>query len=78
MSDAKSRLSWSGAFDAFAGGVGFILTTPRVWIYSAIPAAVMSLLMIGFAVLAIWGGARFGEWIFGADRTTSRCDMGDA
>src|SRR5262249_42678804 len=70
MSDANPRLSWSSAFDAFAGGVGFILTTPRVWLYSAIPAAVMCLLLIGFPVLPIWGGPRFSDGFFGADRRT--------
>ena len=67
MPDAKSRLRWTGAFDAFAGGIGFIFGTPRVWVFAAVPAAMMALLTIVFTILTIWGSTRIGRWIFGVD-----------
>jgi len=70
MPEAKSHLSWTGAFDAFAGGVGFIIGTPRTWPLAALPAAIMTLLTILFTVLAVWGSAEFSAWVFGSERGT--------
>ena len=40
---------------AVLGGIGFVLVTPRVWFYAAVPALVLVLLACGLAGLAIYG-----------------------
>ena len=64
----QQSLTTLSAFDAFAGGVGFIVTTPRVWLYALVPAVVMGLLTIVFTVLAVLGSTKLSAWIFGAER----------
>jgi CysZ protein len=57
-----------GALDglgAFAGGVGFVLTTPRVWGYALVPVGMMLLLTCGLGVAGVWGAGRAGEAVFG-------------
>jgi CysZ protein len=60
----------SSAIDAFFGGIGFILFTPSVWIWAAVPAALMMVLMCGGTALVFWGGASQLESLFGPDRGT--------
>ena len=51
---------------AFVGGVGFVLTTPRVWGYALVPVGMMLLLTCGLAVAGVWGAGRASEAVFGA------------
>src|SRR5207245_963729 len=67
---ASPRLTTFGAFDAFAGGVDFVVGSPRVWPYAAVPAAVMALLTFLFTAVAVWGSAHLAAWIFGHDLGT--------
>src|SRR4051812_16487516 len=50
---------------AFAGGIGFVLTTPSVWGYALVPAAVMLVLACGLGALGIWGSLRATDALLG-------------
>jgi len=50
---------------AFAGGIGFVLTTPSVWGYALVPAAVMLVLACGLGALGIWGSLRTTDALLG-------------
>lgn len=47
-------LSFGSAVRAFIQGIGFIIGTPAVWIYAAVPAGMMVLLTLAFGSLGIW------------------------
>jgi uncharacterized protein involved in cysteine biosynthesis len=70
MSADKPRLTTLRAFDAFAGGIGFILGTPRVWLHAAVPAVMMTLLLVAFTCLGGWGAVEVGHEAFGVHRGT--------
>jgi CysZ protein len=63
---AERSLGVLGGLDAFAGGVGFVLVTPRVWGYALVPVGMMLLLTCGLGVAGVWGAGRAGEAVFGA------------
>lgn len=50
---------------AFFGGIGFVLTTPSVWPYAAVPVFMLLLLCCGTAVLGSWGSWELSRWIIG-------------
>jgi CysZ protein len=52
---------------AFAGGIGFVLTTPSLWGYALVPVVMMFLLTCGLGLLGIWGSARLSAGLFGED-----------
>ena len=63
------RRSWYyPAHRRFFGGIGFILTTPRMWPLAAVPAAVLTILLIGLTALGVWGAAESSALLFGQDR----------
>jgi CysZ protein len=68
VADQRSRLSTLGAIDAFFGGIGFILATPRMWPLAIVPAAVLTVLVIGLTALGVWGAAESSALLFGQDR----------
>ncbi len=68
MADRRSRLTTFGAIDAFVGGIGFILTTPRMWPLAVVPAAVLTILVIGLTAFGVWGAAESSALLFGQDR----------
>jgi CysZ protein len=68
MANRRSRLTTFGAIDAFFGGIGFILTTPRIWPLAAVPAVVLTIVLIGLTALGIWGAAESSAFLFGHDR----------
>ena len=70
MPDRRTGVTTLGAIDAFVGGIGFILATPRMWPLAAVPAAVLTLLLIAFAAAGFWGAAELSEIVFGSDRET--------
>src|SRR5712691_3785271 len=70
MAERRTRLTTLGAIDAFFGGVGFILKTPRIWGLAAVPAIVLVLLFGGFLVLAIWGAFELDRELFGPNLGT--------
>ena len=45
----------SDALDGFVGGISFVLFTPSVWPWAAVPALIMLVLMCGGGVLGVWG-----------------------
>lgn len=68
MSHQRSRLTTIGALDAFFGGIIFILTTPRMWPLAVVPAAILTILLIGLTVAGVWGAAESSALLFGHDR----------
>jgi uncharacterized protein involved in cysteine biosynthesis len=68
MNDDFDSIGISAALDAFLGGIGFILFTPSVWIWAAVPALLTAVLMCGGTALVVWGAASQLESWFGPDR----------
>jgi CysZ protein len=52
---------------AFGGGIGFVLSTPRVWGYALVPVSMLLLLCCGFFGLGYWGAHHLSTWIIGSD-----------
>lgn len=50
---------------AFFSGFKFIVTTPSIWGYAAVPVVVAMLLTTGFMVLGVWGAGAGASAIFG-------------
>jgi CysZ protein len=40
---------------AFFGGVGFVVSSPRLWPYAAVPVGVLFVLVAGAGALGLWG-----------------------
>jgi CysZ protein len=53
--DEFDAIGLSHAVDGFAGGIMFVLGTPRVWGWAAVPAVMMLILMCGGGALGTWG-----------------------
>jgi CysZ protein len=68
MADRPTRVTTLSAIGAFVGGIGFILTTPRMWPLAVVPAAVLTILLIGLTTLGVWGAAELSAMLFGQDR----------
>ncbi len=54
-------------FDAFTGGIGFIVITPRVWGYALVPVAMLLMLFCGLSGLALSYSHSFGHWAIAPD-----------
>lgn len=54
-------------FEAFVGGIGFVMATPRVWAYALVPVGMLLLLSCGFFGLGIWGSHHLSSWLIGPD-----------
>src|SRR5438105_3053201 len=49
---------------AFAGGIGFVVSTPAVWGYALVPVAMVTVLLCALGGLAIWGALYLGgAWL---------------
>jgi CysZ protein len=72
---SQSRRTSPGVFGgvrAFAGGIGFVVSTPAVWGWSLVPAGFVALLSLGLCGISWWGAweaskalvgeANFGTW----------------
>lgn len=70
MNDEFDSIGISSALKAFAGGIGFVLTTPTVWPWATVPAAIMLMLMCGVTGLGWWGAAELLASLFGPQRDT--------
>jgi CysZ protein len=68
--DDQRQLSISDGLRAFAGGIGFVLTTPRVWPYAVVPAIIMLLLTIGLSILGVYGAGWLTDLLFGEELST--------
>jgi CysZ protein len=42
-------------FEAFLGGINFIITTPSVWLHALVPALLVLVLACGLSWLGVWG-----------------------
>ncbi|HEY7311687.1 MAG TPA: EI24 domain-containing protein [Gemmataceae bacterium] len=65
--EPAGKLGLFGGFQAFAGGIGFVVVTPRVWGYALVPLAMLLLLSCGLTGLAIWGSHLLSAKIVGPD-----------
>lgn len=61
----RSSIGAFGGLRAFAGGVGFVLTTPAVWGWSLVPAAFMVLVSVVTCGLSWWGAWEAGRAVAG-------------
>ena len=63
-------LGVGAALRAFLQGIGFIIGTPSVWGYAAVPAAMMLVLTLLFGGLGIWAANRGSAAILGEVSST--------
>ncbi len=69
MSDSRRslrprRLGIAAGLRAFAGGIGFVVSTPAVWGYALVPVAMVTVLLCALGGLAIWGALYLGgAWL---------------
>ncbi len=54
---------------AVAGGIGFVLFRPRVWLYAAVPALLLMILACGLAGLGIYGADWLRKALLGEPET---------
>lgn len=66
-SSVRGRVTLVSGLQAFAGGIGFVLATPRVWGYAMVPVGMFVLLFCGLMGLGIWGSYHFGNWLIRPD-----------
>lgn len=66
----ESSLGIGAGLSAFAGGIGFVIGTPRVWLYSLVPMVVMVFVTILLSVLFVWGGLALTGWVVGQPEST--------
>jgi CysZ protein len=61
------RVTWMSGLEAFGGGIGFVVITPRVWGYALVPMGMLLLLFCGFGGVGIWASHYFGNWAIASD-----------
>jgi CysZ protein len=61
------KLGLLGGLEAFGSGIGFIVTTPRVWGYALVPVTMLLLLSCGLTGLGVWGSHHLSTSLFGED-----------
>lgn len=61
------RVTLLSGLEAFLGGIGFVIATPRVWPYALVPVAMLLLLSCGLFGLSIWGSHYLSDWLIGPD-----------
>lgn len=64
---AQGRVTLLNGMEAFSGGIGFVLTTPRVWGYALVPVGMLVLLSCGLSGLAFWGSHHVSSRLIGPD-----------
>src|SRR5579859_3462450 len=63
--ERSSPLGISDGFSGFGGGIVFVLTTPRIWLYALVPCAVMIFVTAVLTVLFLWGGVHLSAAVLG-------------
>lgn len=66
---SAARIGFFDGVTALFGGLGFIVTTPRMWGWALIPTVVASGLFVGLGGLGVWGGASLAERVVGESVT---------
>jgi CysZ protein len=66
-SEGSGRLTLLSGLEAFGGGIGFVIVTPRVWGYALVPVSMLLLLICGLSGLAFWGSHHLSTWLIGPD-----------
>jgi CysZ protein len=64
------KIGLSSGLEAFGSGIGFILTTPRVWGYALVPVTMLLLLSCGLTGVGVWGSHHLSTSLFGEDLGT--------
>jgi CysZ protein len=64
------ELGVGDGLSAFIGGIGFVLGTPSVWPWAAVPMVMMLLIFCGLASLGGWGAWELTQWLVGDPETT--------
>jgi CysZ protein len=59
------RITLRSGLEAFGGGIGFVMVTPRVWGYALVPVGMLLLLSCGLTGLAVWGSHHLSTWLIG-------------
>jgi CysZ protein len=59
----RAALGFFAGVRALFGGLGFVVTTPRVWPWAMVPVIAATLLLGGTTALAIWGGGELAARI---------------
>lgn len=63
----SGRVTLLHGLEAFFGGIGFVIVTPRVWGYALVPVGMLLLLFCGLVGLAFWGSHHLSSWLIGPD-----------
>jgi CysZ protein len=61
------KVSLLSGLEAFGGGIGFIISTPRVWGYALVPMTMLLLLSCGLTGVGVWGSHHLSTSVFGED-----------
>src|SRR5579875_1327109 len=61
----SSRVTLLEGLEAFVGGIGFVITTPRVWGHALVPVGMLLLLLCGLSGLALWGSHHLSSGLIG-------------
>ena len=52
-------------FRAVTGGIKFIIGTPGVWPFAAVPVLLLAMLSCGLGGLGAWGSVSLSDWLLG-------------
>jgi CysZ protein len=61
------RVTVLHGLEAFFGGIGFVMVTPRVWGHALVPVGTLLLLSCGLLGLGFWGSHHLSSWLIGPD-----------
>lgn len=53
--------------EAFTGGIGFVIATPRVWGYALVPVGMLLVLACGLLGLGVWGSHHVSSSLVGPE-----------
>ncbi len=63
--ERRNSLGISAGLRACTGGIQFVVTTPAVWPYAAVPVAIMAVLTCGLGALGVWAALQASHYFFG-------------
>ena len=66
----EPSLGIGAGLSAFFRGIGFIVVTPRMWLYALVPMAVMLFVTLLLTALFVWGGLSLTGWVIGDSEST--------